>query len=365
MQEMVIVRIVRADTGGRCVVKTIRRGLPMKIANLFSVCLLLSALSCNFSANFGTSFHTLKKDNEIKPEIKAELDGKNAQLLNSIKSNNPHIMYDMFVDEVKKQQNVASMRNYYSSIVPIVSGQTFTKTHDYYIDVLGKTGDRSIVLFDTNIDDLNIVVPSKRKYLYLSFYETAGYFNDTIITILYGKDEKGKWELLTFFVGAYKVMNNNANSLYRQVKELLDKDYLVPAILRYQVMAKYLNPSPLLAYKNNKEFEKLKDVLAEKAKKFVFPITIDSMPSKPEVYGFEGVFIKQEFVPVIRYYSKNYNSPNNVLQNEVDDITKQLDAYFVGMRATANTILFQIFSEPPIDKNKKYSTKALSSVVSR
>ena len=168
---------------------------------------------------------------------------------------------------------------------------------------------------------------------------------------------------MTFFVGAFKIMNNNANDLLKQVNELLEKGYIVPAILRYQVMAKYINPSPALIYKNNENFIKMKDRLSQKTKNIVFPITIDVLPSKPEIYGFDGIFVKHEFVPVVKYYSKYYNSPNNILQNEIDNITKHIDEYFTGIRATSNQILYQIFSEPPIDNNKKYSTKALSSLI--
>jgi len=307
----------------------------------------------------------MHKNSEIDSSINGEINMIISKIFKSINENKPATMYDFFIDSVKKRQSLINLRNYYSQIRPIFIKRTFVKKNAYHFKFL-KLKDKSYLYTDFNKENEKYLMSIRplTNTSYLCYYESKGDLDDYIITLHFGKTHSNEWKLITIYLGAIRNMGKDALEQFKYVEKLYSNNYKIPAILRLNILRKYLNPSPGLQYKDKgKIIEFNKKIRSEVKNEISFPIVIKDIKTKPEIYGLHAVFVKKKFVPVIKIYSRLYSKSKTVYQKECDAITKNLEKYIPGITKESKSVIYQIFPEPPIVRNKKYFTKATTSQI--
>ncbi|MHC4293814.1 MAG: hypothetical protein ACYSTX_05910, partial [Planctomycetota bacterium] len=78
-------------------------------------------------------YYLSRHNEEIDTEIRNEIHALNDTIIESIRNNEPSVMHNLFVEEVKKTQDLDGTKQFYSQFAPEIANKVFKIYHEYYI----------------------------------------------------------------------------------------------------------------------------------------------------------------------------------------------------------------------------------------
>ena len=303
------------------------------------------------------------RNETINKEIRDEIHALNDTIIESIRNNEPSIMYDLFVDEIK-EQGIDKIKNLYSQLSQSIQEKPFKLYNEYYAVSQNWWPVQFIVPSDTFTNSLFYMhIRTASNNVYVSLLNSEGDVQELMLSFVYVKINR-KWRLHTAHLGTFKVGGKTAFGWYREAMKLSKKGYDVPAMIRLSVVNQLIKFAPFIQFAEEKEIiALLKETQAGINQRYKFPIQLSSVKSEPEIYYIEPQFVQMNLLPKIKYVTKIPFDKVSELQEEVDAITVELESIFPGITHEVSHIVYEAFSKPPLDREKVYQCYRLISEV--
>ena len=301
-----------------------------------------------------------RHNDEIKPKIRNNIHVLNTKIIESIGNNEPSIMYDLFVDEVKAE-GIDNIKKLYSQFSPAIEGIIFEVYNEYYVVLQSWRAVQFTVQSETVADGefyMNLKTASNSTYIAL--LRSEGNFQDCIFSFVYVKVNR-KWRLHKVHLGIFKIGGKTTTEWHQEAKELSEKGHNIPAFLRQSIANQILRPAPFIQYAQEKEITALfNDIQKKVYEKYKFPIQLSNVKNAPEIYYIEPQFVQMDLLPMIKYITKVPLDNVPELEEEVEAITAELESVFPGITKNVSHIAYKAFSEPPTDPKKTYQNYGLT-----
>lgn len=304
-----------------------------------------------------------RHNDEIDEKIRDSIRILNEKIIQSIRNNEPFVMYNLFVEEIRSQ-GIDSIRNLYSQFAPEIKGETFELYNEYYVVSQNWWPVQFTVLSETVADsEFYMHVNTASNNTYISLLKSKGEFKDFIFSFVYVKINN-KWRLHIAYLGIFKIGGKTALEWFQDAQKLSEKGHNVPALLRLSIVNQFLRPAPFIQYAKEKEVVAFSNEIQAKInKKHKFPIHLSNIKNAPEIYYIEPQFVQTDLLPMIKYVTKIPLNNVSELQKEVDVITADLESIFPGMTKGISHIVYGAYPEPPTDPKKEYQGYRLTSEI--
>jgi len=301
-----------------------------------------------------------RHNDEINTGIRNSVHVLNERIIESIRNNEPSVMYNLFIEEVK-DQGIDNIRSLYSQFSPAIEGKTFELYNEYYVVSQNWRPVQFTVLSETVADsEFYMHVNTASNSTYISLLKSEGDFKDFMLSFIY-VEVNNKWRLHIAHLGIFKISGKTVLDWFQKAKELSEKGYNVPALLRLTVANQFLRPAPFIQYAKEKDIIALtSEIKANIYQKHKFPVQLLNVKNNPEIYYIEPQFVQMDLLPLIKYVTKIPLDKVSELQKEVDAITAELESIFPGITKGVSHVVYRAFSEPPTDPKRVYQSYGLT-----
>ncbi|MDP4239878.1 MAG: hypothetical protein Q8904_10470 [Bacteroidota bacterium] len=301
--------------------------------NLLSMSLLAVLLTaCTFSET--------KKDNQIDPQIKAQLHTLNNQVVEGLINNKPENVLAVCSDKLlEKKRDIKILMQ---ALNGNLKDNSFKILNEYYQKNAAKKNLAEVTSGTTGKHDYTI----RYESLYKEMYVMVGYFKDSMnqksFTFIYGK-QGNVWKLNILQAGIYKIMNKDAYDWYAIAKSDYERGYLIDALCNIGLAAQLLKPANhLWQYQKEKEIEALEQkITKETYKKYPFPLTVTDVKTKPVIFRVYSQAIPEGYFPVILYTTTIDLQDVPALARECDEIHENIGKIFKGINTNNKLILYR------------------------
>lgn len=310
----------------------------MKINSFYLSLFTILLTACTFS---GTN-----KDDQIDPNIKSQIHELNSKIIEGINENNPDKVFSIC------SPNLLEKKGDLNNLMQLLKGHLEINNFEILNEFYQKNTSKNIttqVMTGRNKDhDYVIGYEALNKEMYV----LVGYFKDEIyeksITLIYGK-YGNTWKLNIINFGVLRIMNKNAYDWYLVAKTNFDKGYLIDAICNLGIATQVLKPAnQLWQYQKEKEIKDFEmKVRNEINAKFIFPLSVNYVNSKPKVFRIFPIGINVGYFPVIEYTTTINLSDTTSLSKECDEIHSKIGEIFNGIDKNNKMIVYRAFKVIP------------------
>ena len=187
---------------------------------------------------------------------------------------------------------------------------------------------------------------------YKEMYVVVGCFEDTrdqkCFTFIYGKSGDN-WKLNSMQAGILKIMNKDAIDWYLMAKKEYEKGYLIDAMCHMGISSQLLKPgSHQWQYQKENEIEVFEQKVTKQTyAKYPFPLTVDSVKTKPVIFRVYSQAITEGYFPLILYTTTIDLHNISKLSNECNEIHKNIGKLFKGIDSNNKIILYRPYKSIP------------------
>ena len=296
-----------------------------------SICILIQG--CKLNSN-----QTFKNDN-IPGTIKREIVELDKQVIKAIKNNNTDLAKNIFSEKLIETAGKSKLDSIFKFTNGFLKDKVFEFKDQFYIENTTKNVSNTIFSGLAKSDfDYTVHYLALNKKMFISMLlpkDTKDALLVTLIYGLYGND----WKLNIFQVGQYSIDGKTAIDYYNIAKRNFEKKNLIDAANTLLVGQQCLRPAnQFLQYQKDKDFGDLqKQVMGEINLKYKFPIVVEKVATKPQIFNITPQSIDEGQFPMIQYFSQIDLKDTASLRKENLEIQKVIGDIFKG-----------------IDQNKKY-----------
>jgi len=302
----------------------------------------------------GVGAVTITQNNGINKEILDSGKSLDDQVLDDLKNNNLDKILEISSEEFK--QKSSTNKEWFEELQKYTKDKPFDNPDRYYCEI-NKVGKYNFAIKDLKDDLFSINLDAIGNEMFISLFKTKSQKDDFIVLLIYIK-EQGKWKLNTLSGVQYSYDGMNAIDLYEKAKSLEAQGYAVPANIYMGLCSKILRPAPFIQYKKESEIndygKKLNQSITDK---YAFPEKLKNT-NNVELYGFRVEYTKNDgIIPVVRYVTSiglDSSDKKEKLGKEANDMNKEVTDKYPGLKANFKYVLYEAYSEPPIDPKKTY-----------
>jgi hypothetical protein len=319
----------------------------MKLNLLFISLLAIVLTACSLGET--------KKDKQIDPKIKNQIHELTNQIVDGLVENKPENVLVLCSDNLLKKKGDIKI------LMQLLTGNlkkhSFKILNEYYQKDASKK----------NMSTLNSGGPADHAYqiryesLNKEMYVVVGYFKDSMdqkcFTFIYGKN-RSIWKLNNIQAGILKIMNKDAFDWYKLAKTDYDKGYYIDAVCKIGLSTQLLKPANhLWKYEKENEILSFEQKVTKKAYSvYHFPITVDSVSTKPVIFRVYDQNIPGGYFPSILYTTTIDMKDIPKLAVECNQIHKIIGKLFKGITTNNKMLLYRPMKTMPIgtDEGKQY-----------
>ena len=304
--------------------------MKIKILSLSLLAIILS--SCTLGET--------KKDSGIDPQIKKQIHLLNSQIVEGLVENKPNYVLSVCsANLLKKKSDIKVLMQL---LTGNVKKNNYKILNEYYQKNASKKNMASVSSSQTDNHEYQIRYESlnKEMYVVVSYFEDS--INQKCFTFIYGK-YGNVWKLNNMQAGILKIMNKDAFDWYKLAKSDYDKGYFIDAICKMGISTQLLKPANQL-WKYKKENEMLtfeEKVTKQTYSKYHFPITVDSVKTKPVIFRIYAQNIPEGYFPSILYLTSIDLKDVPKLAMECDELHKYIGKLFKGITSNNKIILYR------------------------
>jgi hypothetical protein len=195
---------------------------------------------------------------------------------------------------------------------------------------------------------------NKESYISLRVLNSVPY--QMMVTTIYSKYDSG-WKVDLLKVKKYAAHKLTADDLYNSSATNYKEGKIVNAYNEIFLASKLYKPSGKLFYYDyaDKMQELLGRILKERKDKFIFPIEIQALSSKPKILNFSPIVTEDGIFSNISYVSSISIADTTALRIENKKIHDLIPTVFEYIKHKDNTIYYQVMNEIP-DGSKAVET---------
>lgn len=318
---------------------------------LFSI-FTLFLTSCSFGAGItGAGVVNITHNDEINKKILDSVKSLDDQVLDDLKNNNLDKIRDISSEGLKKLEE--SNKGEFDNIPKSIKDKSFEYQDRYYCEAskVGKTN------FEINTKDslYSIDLEVASKEMFISLIKSNSKSDDYILVLVYIKEQE-QWKLNALNWGSYSFDGMNAVDLYEKAKSLDSKGYKIPAAIYLKLSDSVLTPIQYLHYKREKEVTDYINQMTQYFKsRNQYPEELKNY-SNIKIYGLDAKYIDGSgIVPFIKYTTNTDLDNKDAIEKEANNINGDVTNLYQGMKENFNNIVYEAYSEPPIDPKKTYN----------
>jgi hypothetical protein len=187
------------------------------------------------------------------------------------------------------------------------------------------------------------------KEMYVSLLLPTGLNDEPLVTVVYGNYDN-QWKINILQFGQYSLFKKTAPDYYKLAKESYEKSYLIDAVSYMELAKRCLRPAAndLFQYKKEKEIQEFYDkIMREANAKFVLPLTLDNIDTKPQIIEVYPEIIDEGPFPMISYLSGINIKDTVALKNEYEKIKIEVNQLFTGINKDKKYVFYRAFNEIP------------------
>ena len=297
------------------------------------------------SCNLGAS-KTWKGDS-IDKEKREQIKILNDKLFQAIIRNDVNGVRNLMSDKLLEVVNAD-----FDKLINQVSSSFKSESYrilDEYMVQNSKTDIRNTLLSgNLNDDDYVLSYQALNKEMYVSLLVPNGLDNELLFTVIYGNYDN-QWKINIIQFGQYSFFRKSAPAYYTLAKDCYKKAYLIDAITNIELAKQCLRPSnDFFQYRNEKEINEFyDDIMKEANSKYSFPMALEQVDTKPEVFRIFPEMGKDAFFPMVLYLS-DINLKDTVrLKVEYEKVKKEVNRIFTGINKDKKFVFYRIFNKIP------------------
>jgi hypothetical protein len=315
---------------------------------------ILAVLLCTLfvECHIGTSGSWV--NDNIDKQVRDEIRPLNDKLLKAITTNNVAAVSELSSPILleKAGKDVGTIVNGASAVI---KNSDYDVVDEYYTK--NTSANITNTLMPTRSDDnsytLNYLALNKEMYVSLLMPKDPSI--NFIVLAIYGKYNNG-WKLNILSINQYKVFNKTAVDYYNDARKNYDKGYLIDAANLMFIASKISTPgAAYFKYKKDDEMKSFyQKAIQEANTKYNFPITIQQIKTKPQVFGIEPQLIANEepkgIFSIIRYKSAISVADTIAIKAENKEMQKVIGTVFKGIDQNRPVIIYQAYNQIPDGK---------------
>ncbi|AGF57197.1 hypothetical protein B0P06_004512 [Clostridium saccharoperbutylacetonicum] len=322
-----------------------------KVLLCLFIILTMFITSCSFSPK-GAGVESVEHNDGINKQILDSVKILDDKVLDGIRNNDLDKILEISGEEFKS--NSSNFKNILVKTEEALKGQSLEYKDRYYCKV-NKIGKYNAIITDSNDDSFNITVEAVNKDIFVSMIKTTSNKDDFLLTLIYIK-ENNEWKLYSVSAGNYSYGGMSAINLYEKAKSLEAQGYKVAANIYMGLCGKILRPVPFIQYKKETEMidygKKLQQSISNE---YAFPDKLKNN-NNIQLYGFRVEYTRNDgIIPVIRYVTSTGLDKKEELKKEANDMDKEVTDKYKGLKENFKYVLYEAYSEPPIDPKKTYN----------
>ena len=321
------------------------------IVILFLIFILLLT-SCSYGSGItGASVVNITHNDEINKKTLDSVKSLDDQVLDDLKNNNLDKICDISSEGLKKLED--SNKDEFDNIPKSIKDKSFEYQDRYYCETskIGKTN------FEINTKDslYSIDLEVASKEMFISLIKSNSKSDDYILVLVYIKEQE-QWKLNALNWGSYSFDGMNAIDLYEKAKSLDSQGYKIPAATYLKLSDSVLTPIPFVHYKREREIEDYMTKTSDNFKKSnQFPEELENYRNI-KIYDFDVKYVDGSgIVPFIKYTTNTDLDNKDAIEKEANNINGDVTNLYQGMKENFNNIVYEAYSEPPIDPKKTYN----------
>ncbi len=313
------------------------------VLSLFLI-LPLSSSASNLFGNVKVSF-----DDEIDKQTRSTIETLNHKILQSLKSNKPTVMYDIFTDKMK-EKGIESIEQLYQRSVKIIVNKEFHQSHEFLALHSGGGDKTAPIISNTKPEFLAYITLTSGTPKYVSIMESRNGVRDLALYFIYEQTD-GNWSLNTFHVGIVRFAGKTPVDWFYDAQLILKSDHNLPAFLRLAIAKKFLRPAPFIHYKIESEIRELESQCRKELEKHSYPITLDTNPVA-KLISIGPQLHQGEVIPAAKYLSQIPLAKEEEIRTEAKTLVDHLAVLFPGFSSQGQHVAFRAFNELPTEKQK-------------
>jgi len=327
----------------------------MKVfAVICSITLCLFSESCHLGTT-GTS-----KNDKIEQSVKNEIANLNKKLFNDIKSKDADGIKELMSPKLAEKSG-RSLDTLTSTYADTFNASSYSVLDEYYTKNAGINILDTIAAAHGNNKDYSINYTALNEETYVSALISKSFPVSVMVLVVYGKYEDG-WKLNILHFGEYAILDKTAADYYHTALNYDKNGHIIDAANLILTASQLTNPGgTYFKYKSETAINDLyTKVLKEADDKYTFPIDVNSVKTKPQVFAVTPQLIdagkNKGIFPVIKYRSSVQFSDTTALKAENLAIQQTIGELFKGLDVDNSEIIYQAFNQIPDGKTpvKRY-----------
>ncbi|HCW08744.1 MAG TPA: hypothetical protein DGG95_15415, partial [Cytophagales bacterium] len=256
---------------------------------------LLTLTSCSIDGAW--------KDENIDPKIKVEINDLDKKIVEAIVTKNPKIIRDISSDILLEQTK--DLDGMFASWTAKDEPQNFQIKNQFYLKKSAAGTDSKVFTGLTADHDYTINFKALNKEMFVSVGKIERGLETLGLTMIYGKYDD-TWKLNILRIGFLEVEKKDAIDWFRQAETKYKNGNLVDAALDLSLGAQCLKPADQLwQYKLEDEINSFnRKVTQEINNKYKFPIAVETIKSKPEIFRVFPQGMNEGFFPSVFFVTK-------------------------------------------------------------
>lgn len=321
---------------------------------------LVVLAAVGFKVFFTTTL--IKYDNEIKSDLRGQMQKKGLEVLNALRDENYDIVIGFFSPETEKEKTKSALPSARAKMGSLISSAKFKPFHDHHVTGLKGTKRSRIVMSEDALskrpDSYFVYHNANTDEVYVSLFTSEVSHTETLYTIIWGK-YGSDWKIHYLDFGNLGWSGKRGPAWLEQVKSVRRSSGDIAAYLTIKAVSKLFRPSQVFEWNGLETKAKAlyEEITKAIAPKFKAPIVMEEIESKPTIYGIDAMTVTEspgQVIPAIQYVSKYKNSQTDLVKKEANQMAPHIEKYFDGVKDLGENLLFAAYEEPPTDPKKQY-----------
>jgi hypothetical protein len=287
------------------------------------------------------------KDENIDQSLKNEIQTLDKKVLEAVTTNNTDLIRSIMSEKLleKSSNDIDQLIEQIGNVI---------KTTDYnilnqYQTKNSTTGIGNTVLSGVSgLNDYVISYQALNEEMFISLLITKNGLDEFIVTNIYGRYPDG-WKLNILQFGMYKVNGQTAPELYMKAKKQYENGYLLDAVNNMFLSSRVVNPATeFWQYQIEDEIKEFYDkVMTEINSKYKFPLTLETIETKPQILSIYPQGTVDGYFPMIEYLTTLDLKDTVKTKAEYEKIHMEMVNTFNGIDKDKEFIFYKAFSEMP------------------
>ena len=290
-------------------------------------------------------------DENIDPKVKAEINELNNHIIDGLATKDPEKIRSVASEKLLEQST--DLEAMVTSGNWKIDPTKFRIKNQFYLKKSADGTDSRVLTGLTADHDYTIQFKAITKEMFIS----VGYLEDDLemlaLTMIYSK-YGDNWKLNILQIGLIEIENKDAIDWYKQAQENFNKGNLVDAALNFTLASQCLKPgNQLWQYRLESEINDFgKKMNQEVNKTYSFPIAVETIKSKPQIFRVFPQGMSEGFHPSVFYVTTLNINDTTALSKECTEIHKNIGHVFKGLDADKKYIFYRAFERIPVNNEK-------------